>query len=191
MLILYIHGFLSSPKSHKALQVQAYCAGLNPVIEYQCPFLTAYPGDAIQQLDKIVQANRQANIGLIGSSMGGFYATYLSQRYNIPAVLINPAVKPYLLMDKYLGQPLANYHTHDTYQLEKKHVQELRDLETNSLQYLQKLWLMVQTGDETLDYRLAVEKYQGCKTTIEEGGDHSFQNFDQHLESIIHFLKTS
>lgn len=187
MLVLYIHGFLSSPQSFKAQQIQTYCAQQKPPLDYSCPALPVYPAEAMKILEQAIASDK--NVGLIGSSMGGYYATYLSQHYHVPAVLINPAVGPYRLMENYLDQDLRNYHTEEVSRLSKHHVQELRDLEVNSLQCADLLWLMVQTGDETLDYRQAVEFYQGCKMTIEEGGDHSFQNFDRWIPQVIDFLQ--
>jgi hypothetical protein len=190
MLIIYIHGFLSSPQSFKAQQVQAFCARQNPVIEYSCPALPVHPNAAIAILEEILEANTHQPAGLIGSSMGGYYATYLSEHHQLPAVLVNPAVKPYLLMENYLDRDLLNYHTEEVSRLTTQHVQELRDLEINSLQCADRLWLLAQTGDETLDYRLAVEKYQACKMTVEEGGDHSFQHFERWLPDIFTFFNS-
>ena len=190
MLILYIHGFLSSPQSLKAQQTQAYCASQNPLLHFSCPALPAYPAEAMAILEHVIRGAEENQIGLIGSSMGGYYATALSQRYQLPAVLVNPAVRPYDLMDHYLDQDLKNYHTEEASRLQQHHVAEMRALEVNRLQYPALLWLMVQTGDETLDYRHAVERYQSCKQTIEEGGDHSFQHFDVWLPEIITFLQS-
>ena len=189
MLILYIHGFLSSPSSHKAQLVQAFCAQQSSPIEFQCPSLPAYPASAMSILEKSISENSHQAVGLIGSSLGGYYATYLAQRFQLPAVVINPAVKPYNLMANYLDQDLANYHTQEVSRLQAHHVEELRALELNRLQYPELIWLLTQTGDETLDYRQAVERYQDCKQTIEEGGDHSFQGFEGWLPEVIQFLK--
>jgi len=191
MLVLYIHGFLSSPLSFKAQQIKEYCAQLHPPMDFACPALPTAPAQVMTILNKVVEDNQDQTIGMIGSSMGGYYATYLSQRYQLPAVLINPAVRPYTLMEKYLHQDLKNYHTEEVSRLNEQHVQELHALEINRLQYPALIWVLAQTGDETLDYRHAVARYQGCKQTIEQGGDHSFQGFNAYLPTIIEFLSTN
>ena len=195
MLILYVHGFLSSPLSHKAQQTSNYCQQQTPGVRFSCPALPAYPEQAMSILvnlieQNLIEQNADQKIGLIGSSLGGYYATCLSERYRLPTVLVNPAVKPYTLMANYLDQDLANYHTDEVSRLSAKDVQQLREIEVDSLQCPDNYWLMVQTGDETLDYTLAVKRYQSCKMTIEEGGDHGFQNFDRWLPDIFSFLSS-
>jgi predicted esterase YcpF (UPF0227 family) len=127
-------------------------------------------------------------IYLMGSSMGGFWATYLAERYDLPAVLINPAVDALNLMPRYLNQTLKNYHTDDVYYLKADDLTQLARYDTPFIQRHSNYWLLVQTKDETLDYRLAVAKYQRCQQTIEHGGDHSFQGFDRFHGQAIDFF---
>ena len=190
MLVIYIHGFLSSPLSLKAQQTNEFCQQQIPSVQFSCPALSAYPHQAISVLGNLVEQNVDKRIGLIGSSLGGYYATYLSEKYQLPAVVVNPAVKPYQLMTSYLDQDLKNYHTDEVSRLNNSHVQQLRDLEVDSLQYPHNFWLLAQTGDETLNYKHAVKRYQACKMTIEEGGDHSFQNFERWLPDIFSFFNS-
>jgi uncharacterized protein len=187
-LLLYIHGFLSSPFSGKAQQVENWLKHNEPGIDYVCPALTPYPKEAVTCLEDIVERHLPQPVYLLGSSMGGYYATYLAEKYNLRAVLINPAIAPYHLIDDYLDKDLQNYHTEEHYRLTREHLDHLRALETDRLQYPANFWLMVQTGDETLDYRQAVEKYRGCRQWVEEGGDHSFQNFQDRLPAIFQFF---
>lgn len=199
-MLIYIHGFLSSPLSHKAMQVKEYCEKHHPSIGYICPALTAYPEESITQLESLIEnalqeksktenpSTSKQTIGLIGSSLGGFYATYLSEKYNLKAVLINPAVAPHTLVANYLHVDLANYHTDQHYQLNESHLETFKALDVSALQHKDNYWLMVQTEDETLDYRAAVKKYQGCRQLAEEGGDHSFQDFDRWLPDVFSFL---
>lgn len=186
--LLYIHGFLSSPYSYKAQQVEAWLQQHRPDIRYCCPYLPSYPGEAMAILESAVEERKAEPIYLIGSSLGGYYATWLAEKYDLPAVLVNPAVRPYKLISDYLDQDLKNYHTEDTYRLDARHIEQLRALEVERLQCPANFWLMVQTGDETLDYRKAVEKYRDCRQLVEEGGDHSFQNFDRWLPDIFAFF---
>lgn len=130
-------------------------------------------------------------IYLVGSSMGGFWATYLAERYRIPAVLINPAVDAVNLLPTYIDQPLSNYHTPDTYYLRADDLAALSRYDTPTIQHTPAYWLLAQEGDETLDYRLAVTKYQQCRQTIEPGGDHSFQGFERFHASIVEFCEAT
>jgi len=107
--LIYIHGFLSSPLSHKAQQVGEWLGESRPNIVYHCPMLSAYPGEVQNSLEQLVESLLPEPVYLMGSSMGGFWATYLAEKYDLPAVLINPAVKPTSLMPKYVGLPLKNY----------------------------------------------------------------------------------
>lgn len=194
-LLLYIHGFLSSPRSHKAQQVEAWLKHNRPDISYACPALTAYPDQAIASLEasvgKAIAQHPPQPVYLLGSSLGAYYATYLAEKYELPAVLVNPAVAPYRLIDEYLHKDLKNYHSEERYRLHNEDIERLRSLETDRLQYPSNFWLMVQTGDETLDYRDAVDKYRGCRQLVEEGGDHSFQQFERWLPDILKFFTDS
>lgn len=187
--LLYIHGFLSSPLSFKAQQTQAWLAANHPEIDYYCPQLSPYPAETQQLLERLVESLLPQPVYLMGSSLGGFWATWLAEKYNLHALLINPAVSPQSFMPKYVGMELKSYHTEDKYLLSQQHIEEITRVDITP-QRRENYWLLVQTGDETLDYRHAVEKYVGCKQTIEEGGDHAFQDFERYLESGLEFLSS-
>lgn len=189
--LLYIHGFLSSPQSYKALQMKAWVSEHRPDITFHCPFLTPYPAQCAKVLIGIVEEAiaKQEPIYLMGSSMGGFWATYLAECYHLPAVLINPAVDVLNLMPKYLGQHLQNYHTSDSYYLKEDDLVQLSHYDTPNIHHHKNYWLFVQEGDETLDYRLAVKKYKQCRQTVEVGGDHSFKNFGRFHIGVIDFFE--
>ena len=190
-LLIYIHGFKSSPLSEKAQEVRRYIESRQLDINYQVPALSDYPDESFLQLTQLVEANLSANpsapIALIGSSMGGFMATALAERYPLKAVLVNPAVRPSELIGSVLGIN-ENPYTGHRFVLEQRHVEALRALEAEAPGTPQNLLLMVQTGDETLDYRRAVDYYRGCAQVVEEGGDHRFQHFDRHLPAVFTFL---
>lgn len=186
--LLYIHGFLSSPLSLKAQQTAHWLAVAHPDIVFHCPQLSPYPAQVQQLLESIVERLLPEPVYLMGSSLGGFWATYLAEKYNLRAVLINPAVRPQDFMPAYLNVDLKSYHTDDSYRLSAHHIDEAIAVDvpvTRPNNY----WLLVQTGDETLDYRQAVQKYHACKQTIEEGGDHSFQGFERYLDNCMTFFK--
>lgn len=189
-LLIYIHGFLSSPLSAKALEVRHYIEARGLDIDYRVPALSDYPGESFRQLTALLEANADRRIALIGSSMGGFMATALAQRYDVKAVLVNPAVHPSELIHAVLGENVNPY-TGNRFVLTEDHVDELRALEDEAPRAPQNLFLLVQTGDETLDYRRAVDYYRDCRQVVEEGGDHRFQDFERHLPAVFQFLDLS
>jgi len=188
---VYLHGFLSSPASTKAQQLLHYFDQAGMADQLIVPTLGFEPATAIQQAEQAVETmlSREGikQVFIIGSSLGGFYATWLSNKFDCKAVLVNPAVRPYELFDKYLG-PNEHFYDGNTYMLEMKHIGQLRALEVESLQQPEQLLLLLQTADETLDYRLAAEKYRACPSWIEAGGNHSFENFMARLEMMFHFV---
>ena len=187
-LLLYIHGFNSSPLSHKAQVMVQYCAESRPDIKVVVPRLPSYPQAAADYLIELVEEYRKDyDIGLVGSSLGGYLSTWLNAKYAFSAVLVNPAIKPYELLADYLGTQVNPY-TQEEYFLEEKHMAELLVLQVNEIASPNCLWLLQQEGDEVLDYRQAVDKYINCKQTVEKEGDHSFVNFERYPEQIIQFL---
>jgi uncharacterized protein len=186
--LLYLHGFLSSPLSFKAQQTQVWLAANHPEIDYHCPQLSPYPAATQQLLEHLVSSLAHQPVYLMGSSLGGFWATWLAEKYNLRALLINPAVNPHAFMPKYLGVELKSYHSDDVYCLYQHHIDEIQTVDIEPKR-LVNYWVLLQTGDETLDYRHAVQKYAGCKHTIEQGGDHAFQGFERYLESGLAFLR--
>jgi predicted esterase YcpF (UPF0227 family) len=130
-------------------------------------------------------ASQRERIGLVGSSLGGFYATYLSEKHGCPAVLINPAIDPQVGLRAYLG-PQTNLYTGERYDFSAEHLRELEGLWRERVtpeRYL----LLVETGDEVLDYRKAVARYAGARQIVIAGGDHSLKSFPAHLERILAF----
>lgn len=155
------------------------------------PALPPVPADAMAMLIDLYESNRQfGDIAVAGSSLGGFYATYLAEQFGGKAVLINPAVRPHLLLEKYLGENI-NYHTSEHWMFDETHIEQLRQLEVNPITKAERYLLMLQKGDETLDYRQALEKYTDCSMVLEEGGDHSFVGFENHIQHILNFCGIS
>ncbi len=186
--LVYVHGFLSSPGSHKALLTKRWLSEQRPSVNYCCPYLSPYPTEAKAQLHALMSSLKGEHIGFIGSSLGGFWSTWLVENYGHKAVLINPSVRPYELIGRIEGLPQHNFYTQDSYVMTAEHAREYKEAYQPQLKNQEAYWLMVQTGDETLDYRLAVERYQGCRQRVVEGGDHSFQGFEHQLEDILSFL---
>lgn len=165
-----------------------------PDIEYICPSLSSYPSLAIETIRQLMHScsDRPARANqtmVIGSSLGGYWATWMVAEFGVRAAVINPAVRPSMLKPDFLGIELKSYYSDEIYVLSEKDVNDLKSVYVDTITKPENIWLMAQKGDETCDYRLAVDKYQGCRQLIEEGGDHSFQNYESWISEIINFLE--
>ena len=185
--LLYLHGFNSSSQSKKALQTQHWLAVNAPEVEFICPDLPPFADQAFAIIESVVKACKDKKIVVIGSSMGGFYATCLIERYNMLGVLINPAVSPARGLNSWIGEN-KNYITGEKWVFEKRHVIEFEMLDPLVIRQSKNYMVLLQTADEILDYRDAQTRYQGARLVIEEGGDHSFMHYEQHLPDIYEFL---
>lgn len=182
---IYIHGFNSSPQSAKAQQVMAFFRQQNCLTQLSVPELPTFPDEAIELLTPLVQS--ATKVVLIGSSLGGFFATWFTEHYaHARAVLINPAVAPHRLLEGMLGMT-QNYYTGQRYELTHQHMKQLQALYLPELKYPHRLLLLQQEADETLDYRDAVGYYRASAQIVQPGGSHAFDNFEQMLPLIIDF----
>jgi uncharacterized protein len=185
-MLIYLHGFNSSPSSHKAQLLRDYMAARGEADQFACPELSHWPKEAIAQAEKLVTQHQMQNITLVGSSLGGFYAIYLAEKYRLKAVLVNPAVKPAVSLESYLG-PQKNIYTEEKYTFTREHIRQLGDLNVRAIAHPERFLLLTQSGDEVLDYREAVNKLEGATQIVIEGGDHGFQNFPSYLDTILSF----
>jgi predicted esterase YcpF (UPF0227 family) len=182
-LIIYIHGFNSSPASFKAKILHERLAANGRAHEFTAPALPPSPAAAAALLAEI--ARKHPHAALVGSSLGGYYATWLAEQFALRAVLVNPAVRPYDLLGNHVGRQ-KNFHSGEEYEFTAQHVVELRALEVDTITP-QRYLLLVETGDEVLDYRDAVEKYRGSQQFVIEGGDHGFSDFAGYLDTVLEF----
>ena len=182
-MLIYIHGFNSSPASAKARLVKARLDALGRGAEFVAPAVPPSPAQAAELLDALAARHRGA--ALIGSSLGGYYATWLAEKHAMKAVLLNPAVRPYELLAPMVGLQ-KRFHTGEEYVFTTGHVAELRSLEVVRITPSRYL-LIVTTGDEVLDYRWAVERYRGCRQIVIEGGDHGLSQLADHLDAVLEF----
>jgi len=189
--LMYLHGFNSSPQSVKAREIVARVAALPESLRPQIlvPELPPRPAQAMAEVCALVDRIGASALTLIGSSLGGYYATWLAERYTregVRAVLINPTTGPATDLRPYLG-PQRNLYNGATYTLTEAHLREFLDLKVDRITRPGRYYLMVQTGDEVLDYRLAIAHYAGAFQLVLGGGDHSFANFGRHIDSILQF----
>jgi hypothetical protein len=184
-VILYLHGFRSGPASHKARQLHACMQEKGLGEHFVCPQLPVSPRAAIDLCESVIATcDRPAT--LVGSSLGGYYATYLAERHKLPAVLVNPAVVAHLSLREYVG-PQTNLFSGEQFEFTPGHIDELRALEVPRISHPQDFWLLVEAGDELLDYRQAAARYAGARQTVLEGGDHSFTRWSDYLDDIIRY----
>ena len=185
--LLYFHGFRSSPRSFKAQRMEAAVRARNPAVTWWCPQLPPSPAAAMRMVRQGTDAWPTQGMAVVGSSLGGFYATWLAEQHGLKAVLVNPAIDPHVGLRAYLG-PQSNLHTGEPYELTEEHLREWRALYVPRITP-QRYLLIVETGDEVLDYRRAVERYAGAEQVVIPGGDHSLQSFPQHLARILEFSR--
>ena len=186
-MLIYIHGFNSAPSSYKARLVGERMRVLGRADEYLVPALPHRPTEAMALLRGVVECHPDAV--LIGSSLGGHYATWLVEHYALRAVLVNPAVRPHELLRGLLG-PQKNLFTDAAYDLTAQHLDEWQSLEMATITP-ERYFLLTRSGDEVLDYRLAVEKYRGARQWVIEGGDHGFGDFGNYLDTVLAYCGIS
>ncbi|MCP4969670.1 MAG: esterase [Arcobacter sp.] len=181
-MIIYIHGFGSSGHGGKATLFREYFED-----ELIAPSLSYIPTLAIDTLEQLINIYLQTDeeVSLVGSSLGGYYAIYLANKYNLKAVLINPAVYPYKTLDK-VGISM-NYYDMSSFEVTTEHIQTLRGLEVNNIKNQDNFMVLLQTDDEVLDYTEAVEKLSNSELIIEEGGNHTFENIESYFRKIGSF----
>jgi len=185
--IVYLHGFRSSPASVKATRlrevVEAMPAERRPALHI--PDLQVGPRIAIAQVARLV-TSASGPVTVVGSSLGGFYATHVAERYGTGAVMVNPAVRPYDDLQPYLGMQ-TNLYTGEAFEVTVAHFAELRELRVARITRPSRYFLLVETGDEVLDYREAVAFYGGAWQYVRGGGDHAFQDYEAQLPAILRF----
>lgn len=189
---LYLHGFKSGPQSSKAQQTQMFFELYQDQQNLHIPQLPPDPQAAMDHAqfiyEQLLDEVGPASTLVIGSSLGGYFASYLVERFGGRCALINPAVKPYELLRDYLGEN-ENLYNGERFIVTEDYMEELKALDTPALVQPQRHFLMVQTHDETLDYRLACDKYRNGPCIIEYGGDHSYSHFQQRLPAVMSFMQ--
>lgn len=189
--LIYLHGFNSSPQSVKALQMNQFINDNCSDITIVTPTLDVTPRIAFEQIlaivDDIKSKHVDAVIGFVGSSMGGFFATLCGEKYSAKAVLVNPAVAPHRMIESLIGDYINPY-SGDAFSVTMKDGEELALMNFDVLLAPSNYWILLQQGDEILDYRDALSVYQHSRITLEPLGDHGFVGFNRYLHVIVEFL---
>jgi len=187
--LLYLHGFRSSPQSAKARRVAAWVQAMRPDLHWWCPQLPPSPREAMAMVEETVREWPASAMAVIGSSLGGFYATAVAEHHGCPAVLLNPAVDPARDLAKYIGEQTAFHDPAERFFFRVEFVDELRAITPAAITRPERYLAVIAKGDEVLDWREMSARYAGCHIKLLEGGDHALSDFDTHLPDILHFLQ--
>ncbi|TXI12874.1 MAG: hypothetical protein E6Q68_02890 [Polynucleobacter sp.] len=189
-LIVYLHGFKSSPRSSKALLTQEAVERLQSQghsLTWCCPQLPPSPKETIALVTSLIEEQTFDRLSLIGSSLGGYYATYLAEQYASKACLLNPAIEPARDLEKYIGEQ-KSWHGDDSFYFKADYIQELLDIYIPKISKPDRYFLLAAQGDEVLDWREMVAKYPGATQKILEGGDHAITNYSEYLSDVLSFI---
>lgn len=185
--LLYLHGFRSSPQSTKALKVADWVRMHRPDVKWWCPQLPPSPQEAMSLVMDGIAGWPQEQMAVIGSSLGGFYATAVAERTGCSAVLLNPAVEPARDLAQYIGE-LTAWHSNDSFFFRPEFVEQLRTLRPSHITQPQRYVAVIAKGDEVLDWREMSARYAACRIKLLEGSDHALSDFDAHWPDIARFL---
>ena len=189
-LLVYLHGFRSSPRSSKAVltgQAIANLSTLENPIEWYCPQLVASPKASMDMVIKHIDASKHERLIVMGSSLGGYYANYLAEKYGCKAVALNPAVRAPRELADHVGM-LTSYDTDEPYDFRPEYIDELKALQVESITNPSRYFLMAAKGDELLDWQEMVDFYRGAEQLVLEGSDHGITEYPEHLPKVLRFI---
>jgi predicted esterase YcpF (UPF0227 family) len=185
-MILYLHGFRSSPASYKARLVQDRMQDMQRAGELRCPQLPASPKEAIALALALVDGVPAEDLAIVGSSLGGYYATWLAEKLGCRAVLLNPAVAPLKNLAQQVGVTTA-WHSDTPFEFKAEYIDELAALAVPAITRPERYYLIAATGDEVLDYRDMLSHYAGARQRVIEGSDHAISEFADHVDDVLAF----
>ena len=185
-MIVYLHGFRSSPRSFKARVVGEKMAALGRASELICPQLPASPKEAMALALTLIERYDTSELAIIGSSLGGYYATWLAERLGCRAVLLNPAVYPLKDLDKHVGVT-TEYHSDRVFEFKREYIDELGALAVPAITRPERYFLIAASGDEVLDYRDMTAHYAGARQQVIDGSDHAITEFGQYVDEVLAF----
>ena len=188
-LIVYLHGFRSSPFSMKAKITHRAILDLKGEgidVEWYCPQLPPSPKEAMAMVVAHIKSQDYQQLSIIGSSLGGYYATYLAELFSAKTTLLNPAVEPARDLESYIGE-LKAWHSDEAFHFKPEYIQELNDLYIKNITKPNRYYLIAAKGDEVLDWQEMVAKYPDAKQLVLEGGDHAISNYLELLPTVLAF----
>ena len=185
--LLYLHGFRSSPLSFKAQRLQRWLADHRPDVHWWCPQLPPSPREAMALVREGIAA-WPTSCAVLGSSLGGFYATAVAEATGWPAVLLNPAIDPARDLARYIGEQTAFHAPEERFFFRAEYIDELRGLAVPVITRPERYFAVVAKGDEVLDWRETTARYPGATILLLEGSDHALSDFDDHLPALLKFL---
>ncbi len=195
MHLLYLHGFRSSPASFKARHLKAWLDAHRPDVTWWCPQLPPSPRQTWALIEQgIAQWPRSAgenSMAVVGSSLGGFYATAVAEATGCRAMLLNPAVDPARDLTRHIGEQTAFHTPEERFFFRPEYIDELRALTLPAITRPERYGAVIAKGDELLDWREMTGRYAGLPAAnlrLLEAGDHAISDFDDHLPFILHFL---
>jgi predicted esterase YcpF (UPF0227 family) len=187
--LLYLHGFRSSPKSFKAQRMHAVVGERHPAVRWWCPQLPPSPAAAARLIEEGIAGWPRDGMAVVGSSLGGYYATWVAERTGCRAVLLNPAVDPARDLAGHVGVQTAWHDPDERFVVEPGFADELRALACGPVAHPERYFAVIAKGDEVLDWREMTGRYPGVRTRLLEGSDHGLSDFDDHVEEILGFLE--
>lgn len=186
--LLYLHGFRSSPQSFKARKVAQRVRERHPAVTWWCPQLPPSPRLAMDMVLQGVQAWPRERMAVVGSSLGGFYATHVAETLGCKVVLLNPAVHPERDLARHIGEQTAWHAPEEHFFFAPGFIEELRTLQHGPVAHPENYFAVIAKGDEVLDWREMTARYPGIRTKLLEGSDHGLTDFDQHIDEVFDFL---
>ncbi|MFT3858853.1 MAG: YqiA/YcfP family alpha/beta fold hydrolase [Aquabacterium sp.] len=187
--LLYLHGFRSSPKSFKAQMLGQHVQALpGTPVTWACPQLPPSPAEALALMLRTVQGWPVHTMAVVGSSLGGFYATVLAERLGCRAAVINPAVEPARDLARYIGEQTSYHDPQDRFFFRSEFIAEFEAMAPYPITRPGRYWALIAKGDEVLDWREMSQRYAGVQMKLLEGSDHAVSEFDQHMPDLLHWL---
>ena len=186
--LLYLHGFRSSPKSAKARTMAAWMRSSRPDVHWWCPQLPPSPKEAMAMVFEQLASWPVERMAVVGSSLGGFYATVVAERTGCTAALLNPAVNPARDLAGHIGEMTSFHDPDDHFYFRAEYVTQLRVMTPRAVTRPERYFALLAKGDEVLDWREMAARYTGATVHLLEGGDHALSDFDMHLPKLLGFL---
>lgn len=185
--LLYLHGFRSSPQSAKARLMADYVARHHPGVRFWCPQLPPSPRAAAELLAEGIAA-WPPGMAVAGSSLGGYYASWVARQRGCPSVLVNPAVNPARDLERYIGEQTAWHDPAERFFFRAEYIAELQALDVRGQPPAGPELVLIAQGDEVLDWREMAARHASARQIVTEGGDHAFSAFADYLPEVASFL---